>query len=280
MAREIHLTWFPLYVTDFLNSRKVRVMTPEAVGIYILLLCHQWDGGPLPEDTVVLSNLANGAHPDDVLAVLEQCFSKRSDGWVNERLEQVRGEQESQHHRRASAGRAGGIAKRNGRTSNKIEDLSNAVAMPEPRLTIAVATEQNRTEQETTLGASGDAPDVDGALKLTVKYPAKPKQAGQLYEYPEDFERAWTAFPKREGPNPKQGAYQAWRARAIRGASPDELANAAGHYAAHVRATGKERTPYVQQAATFYGPSEPWREFIEAQPVGTNGNGQHWTETL
>lgn len=109
------------------------------------------------------------------------------------------------------------------------------------------------------------------------EWPAKPKKAGGQYEYPEPFERAWASYPRREGSNPKVGAYKAFRARVKSGDEPEDLATAAEHYRQHCQATEKEGTAYVQQASTFWGPSEPWRDFLE--PPSANGNG-HWSQGL
>lgn len=114
--------------------------------------------------------------------------------------------------------------------------------------------EEEENKKRTTL-VHGDAPTGD--------WPAKPERNGRGYIYPPLFERAWEAYPPRQGPNPKVGAYKAFRSRVRAGDDPKELVAAAEHYADHCAATEKAGTPYVQQAATFWGPSEPFREFIE-----------------
>lgn len=83
-----------------------------------------------------------------------------------------------------------------------------------------------------------------------------------------DFETAWGLFPKREGGNPKRAAWKAWQARTTSGANPSEMIAGTRRYAAHIRATGKEGTPYVLQARTFFGPDEHYRE-----PWGGGGEG-------
>lgn len=103
------------------------------------------------------------------------------------------------------------------------------------------------------------------------RWPTKPPKEGGQYAYPDPFERAWSVYPSRDGSNPKIGAYKAFRARVQSGDDPDDLIKAATHYRKHCRSREQEGTPYVQQAATFWGPSEPWREFIETP----NGNGTH-----
>lgn len=88
------------------------------------------------------------------------------------------------------------------------------------------------------------------------------------------FERAWSLFPKRAGGNSKKKAWAAWTARVRAGtATPDELLAGVERYAGFVRATGKEGTEYVQQAATFFGPSEHWKEPWTVQGSGRAGAG-------
>jgi hypothetical protein len=94
-------------------------------------------------------------------------------------------------------------------------------------------------------------------------FPAKPKQVKGQYQYPEPFERAWASYPSRIGPNPKVGAYGAFRARVASGADVEELVIAAGHYGRECRVKEKEGTEFVLQAATFYGPNEPWRDYVD-----------------
>lgn len=53
--------WFPFYVGDFTSSSDVEMMSTEAVGAYILLLCKAWHQDPmgtLPEDDTCLSRWA------------------------------------------------------------------------------------------------------------------------------------------------------------------------------------------------------------------------------
>jgi hypothetical protein len=106
-------------------------------------------------------------------------------------------------------------------------------------------------------------------------WPTKPRKRGGNYLYPPPFERAWSEYPDRDGPNPKTGAYKAFRARVKSGDDPDDLIRAATHYRQHCQSRSKEGTPYVQQASTFWGPSEPWREFV----TSSHANGKHKRRT-
>lgn len=42
--------WMPLYVTDWLEDRELKRMPRVARSLYFDMLCHEWIGGPLPDD--------------------------------------------------------------------------------------------------------------------------------------------------------------------------------------------------------------------------------------
>lgn len=118
------LPWFPFYADDWLTSRKVRRLTWGQRGIYQTLLAEQWTGGPLP-DASELAELIE-AEEGDVMRVLSVCFTETADGWVNERLEEVRGEQEDKRAAKVRAGKAGAKARwKQGKNSNRIATPSD-----------------------------------------------------------------------------------------------------------------------------------------------------------
>jgi hypothetical protein len=85
--------------------------------------------------------------------------------------------------------------------------------------------------------------------------------ASRPCETPE-FAEFKSLYPKRAGSQPWSNALKAINARLRVGHSWTEILDGVRRYAAFVRATGKEGTEYVMQAATFCGPSkrflEPW----------------------
>jgi hypothetical protein len=84
------------------------------------------------------------------------------------------------------------------------------------------------------------------------------------------FDAVWQAYPKRAGGNPRAAAEKAYAARLRDGATPDSLLAGTRRYAAFIRATGKEGTEYVKQAASFFGPDGHWAEPWDAPaPAGT-----------
>jgi uncharacterized protein YdaU (DUF1376 family) len=102
--------WFPFFAGDFLNSRRVRKMTAEQVGILILLLCEQWNGGPLPSDEDDLKDMGRASWPK-VQTVLQAHFIQTDKGWVNERLVEIWVEQHSKRRNKQLAGKKGAEAR-------------------------------------------------------------------------------------------------------------------------------------------------------------------------
>ncbi|TXT35298.1 MAG: hypothetical protein FD138_1415 [Planctomycetota bacterium] len=95
---------FQFYAADFLVG--TAAMTNEEVGIYIRLLCHQWDRGLVPKDKAARI-VGVKKIPADVLAKFVD-----TDGELrNERLEAVRKEQQNYHEKKSLSGKAGAAAR-------------------------------------------------------------------------------------------------------------------------------------------------------------------------
>jgi len=74
------------------------------------------------------------------------------------------------------------------------------------------------------------------------------------------FNLAWKIYPRRAGGNPKGKAQKAWDARIKSGADWHDLWDGLIRYREFCKATGKWRTEYVKQAATFFGPDKHYLE--------------------
>ena len=100
---------FQFYVQDFLTG--TMHMSAEEIGAYILLLCHQWDKGALPDNDKDLLKISRTR-----LKILEQVktkFVKGEDGLLrNARLEKEREKQAAYKEKMAEAGRKSGEARR------------------------------------------------------------------------------------------------------------------------------------------------------------------------
>ncbi len=88
--------------------------------------------------------------------------------------------------------------------------------------------------------------------------PAPKKPAPNTKPADPAFEQAWSAYPKREGSNPKNKALECWRARLAEGVSPEDMLAGVQRYAVFVTAKGDLGTGFVMQAKRFFGTS---REF-------------------
>ncbi|MDX1466236.1 MAG: hypothetical protein R3215_11095 [Halomonas sp.] len=84
--------------------------------------------------------------------------------------------------------------------------------------------------------------------------------------YPEDFEEAWYAYPSREGSNPKNHAYRAWKTRVEEGHSVADILAGIHRYASFCKAKGSTGTGFVMQAKRFFGTSH---EFLNDWAVAT-----------
>lgn len=70
------IPYFPFYVSDWLGSRKVLLMTDAQKGIYITLLAHQWSdpSGSIPTERAVLQKMLPGSRWSNIEYVLNECF--------------------------------------------------------------------------------------------------------------------------------------------------------------------------------------------------------------
>lgn len=116
-------------------------------------------------------------------------------------------------------------------------------------------------QHETQCNAAGDSDkDSDKDNKKKSKNPDR--AAAQPRDEPSEFVDIRKTFPKRAGSHRWHDALSAYRARVSEGCLPSAIAAGVLRYAAFIRASGKEGTEYVQQAATFLGKNRsfelPW----------------------
>lgn len=79
------------------------------------------------------------------------------------------------------------------------------------------------------------------------KKPSKP-------EVSEDFEKAWSAYPKRPGAS-KADTLKAWTARLREGSTAEDMIAGIQRYSEYVRKSGTDPN-YIKQPATFFGPGK------------------------
>ncbi|MFV8853452.1 hypothetical protein ABQ336_22345, partial [Serratia fonticola] len=132
------------------------------------------------------------------------------------------------------------------------------VNMTQPLPEITTENTQEITPENKPLGAQADAGT-----------PAKPKK--QASDYSDEFEHAWSEYPRREGSNPKNKAYQAWSARIREGVGADAMLAGLRRYAQFCKAKGQVGTSFVMQGTRFFGPGQEFEADWKIQQSGFGG---------
>lgn len=83
--------------------------------------------------------------------------------------------------------------------------------------------------------------------------------------YSEEFENLWKRRPRRDGNDPKRGAWRAYCRTRKHGHEHQVLLAKVDGYAAWCRERRKEGTEGVMRLSTFLGPDEPWDQDWEVQ---------------
>lgn len=96
--------------------------------------------------------------------------------------------------------------------------------------------------------------------------------------YDRDFEAMWAEYPTRAGNNPKKRAWSAWSSRLKEGESKTAIRGGVKRYAAYCQNTGKIRSEFVMQAATFFGPEKPYLQPWEP-PANQPPPGGHFAHS-
>lgn len=102
---------FQFYAKDFLSSSKVQRMTLTEVGVYILLLAHNWLSGGLPADVGEIAKIVKVSpvrFQKMWAGPLSEAFVKRGTRLVNPRLEDERQKQIAFRQRQSENGKKGG----------------------------------------------------------------------------------------------------------------------------------------------------------------------------
>lgn len=216
--------WFRMY-SEFASDPKCQSMDETLQRRFIMFLCLQCSGEFERLDDEELA-FALRISTDD-LERTKQVFSKKGllkDGKIaNWNKRQYKSDSSTE---RVRAHRE--------RSSNGDETLQKR---PQSQIQITDTDTDTDSEKKPTVGRKATPPDV-----------------------PPEFDQVRQRYPKRAGSQPWPNALRAIRARLGEGHTWQELIAGVDRYAAFVRATGKERTEIVLQAATFFGPSKRFLE--------------------
>lgn len=97
-----------------------------------------------------------------------------------------------------------------------------------------------------------------------VLLPTEVKETGNsITPIEHDFERLWARYPRRVG---RQRALRSYTATRRRDISAGVLLDAALAYAESMR-RNKTETQFVLHGSTFFGPDEPWRDYVDGPIV-------------
>lgn len=111
--------WFPFFAADFLTDEKTLAMSYREIGIYIVLLSHQWIQGSIPADPsraqAMLKLGSSEAGEDEDYAALQRvvadCFVPHNGlpgRLINQKLAEIQEAQDQRRSRLSEAGRRGG----------------------------------------------------------------------------------------------------------------------------------------------------------------------------
>lgn len=78
--------------------------------------------------------------------------------------------------------------------------------------------------------------------------------------YPERFEKLWSVYPRKIE---KKRAFTCYKATMRRGEDHSDLERATRNYA---EARQGEEMRFIKHPATFWGPNEPWKDWVRGDP--------------
>jgi hypothetical protein len=132
--------------------------------------------------------------------------------------------------------------------------------------------ERHRETPADTTGHRRDTKDTYSYSDSNTDSNSKNTDRAAAQPEPGEFVEIRREYPKRAGSQRWHDALGAFRARVREGTSPQAILSGVRRYAAFIRATGKERTEHVQQAATFLGKNRsyelPWHPPAKPETAG------------
>ena len=238
--------FMPLYIGDYLAGTSR--LTTELHGAYLLLIMDYWMNGPLPDDDSLLSSIVKMT-PDAwsiARAKLEYYFSVSDGLWNHKRIEEEL----------ASA------------TEKKLKARDKAKKAANARWhgaqSIATSTPQALLKE-------CPSPSPSPSTVKTKDKDLVPTKVGTS-KYSDEFEVVWLARVKREGNDPKAGAYKYWKANLKRGVTPEAMTDGMARYKKFCEAKKSVGTEGVQMLQTFLGPNENYlQDWNLIQGVQSNG---------
>jgi uncharacterized protein YdaU (DUF1376 family) len=202
---------FLFYSRDFWSAEAVELMTAADVGVYLFLLCRQWETGSLPPDAAAVRRLCQriaGADAADLERVLGQ-FPVDPDGRRrNPRLEferKLADEQSQRQSARATTRWTRWRAEKQGSDANAMPRHSHGTAAAMPSEGIGIGMEKGREVQTPLTPLPGGDPAPQPAKRAPRRKPdegwesvlARPEYA-RMSTHP-TFARAWAVWIEHTG---------------------------------------------------------------------------------
>ena len=217
--------WVRFFASDWLAG--TRGMTAAETGIYITLVAMMYErGGPLRNEPGRLARLC-GASNSSFQKSLEALVGEGKIIVEGGYLSNIRVVEELSYSREKSDLARQAAESRWGQKGNKNNGRHHADAM---RPQCNGNANQNQTQNKE-------------------RTPHRPPDGGRVDEA--IFERFWTAYPRRDGANPRKPARDRFRSACKSGADPEAIIAGAVSYRQHCEARGIAGTPYVAQATTW-----------------------------
>src|SRR5215207_4369418 len=192
-AKQVSSTpWMPFFPADFVGD--TLHLSTEEIGAYMLLICHYWRAGGLPDSDEHLARIARLPLPRwyELRPMLQACF--KHPGWRHKRIEselKKASEVREKYQRRAAAAAKSRWNKRK---------LGNATSIPQAYV------KHGNSQPQSHKMFSKENKRARGALAV---------------EMAQDFQNWYDAYPHKVG---RAEAARAFGKARLAGASPDELA--------------------------------------------------------
>jgi hypothetical protein len=116
-----------------------------------------------------------------------------------------------------------------------------SAVMDNPAALQAAVSESSKDDQASLIPEATPAPTVTKKVKPSASE--------------DEFEFAWSIYPKNPGTHSKQDALKQWKARLNQGKSQEEMIAGVKRYAAHCEAKGNAGGEFVMHASRFFGAS-------------------------
>jgi hypothetical protein len=222
--------WMPWWVFDWLEDRAVKRMHRIARSMYFDLLCHEWIGGPLPDDVRECAELL-GELPRSVaphwLSIRERFDLQSSSKLAHSKLESLR------NQARIKSEKSSNAAKERWARDTTALPTPNAQAMPSES-----ESKHSKTDTEETLVASPPA-------TLKVQF---------------DFVSVYAAYPRKEG---RTRGIARLRSQVRTPEAFDDLKQAVANFAEKHRVEGTE-AKFIPHFSTWVS---TWRDYIDGPHI-------------